>query len=110
MAKGQTSQQRNRVSSRDGMTTLCIWGEGRGWGEEGSGISADRLHKTDEVLALKRPHDSLYPPFTRLCKLVFVGLFDKSQCPQGQTLDLACSAGLAPGSVPVVWSALNKHC
>lgn len=98
-------QQRSRVSSREDDHPACM---GEGWGTgQGSGISADRLPQTDkdEVFPEKASW-LLVPCFYQFCNLIFVGLFDKSQSPRGQTLDLACSAGPAPGPMPAVWSVL----
>ena len=88
------------------MTTLCVWGKGGVQAKEVAFQQTGFPKQTKMKFSLKRPRDSLGPAFISLCNLIFVGLFDKSQSPRGQTLDLACSAGPAPGPMPAVWLVL----
>ena len=80
---------------------MCVWGKGGGQAKEVAFQQTGFPKQTKMKFSLKRPRDSLGPAFISLCNLIFVGLFDKSQSPRGQTLDLACSAGPAPGPMPV---------
>lgn len=73
-----------------------------------SGTPKDMGFTKYEVLSLKRPHDSLRLPFPTPYKLVFVGLFDKSQSTGGKTL--ASTDIPAPSPVPATWLELRKHC